>query len=134
MKRNYSKFISVTLVLVVMLAVFAFPTRVYAGDKPPIGEQSTYAVFQNNSGAVGTQNEVYTDVYVKSTDYEFQNIVFYCSDRPLTLDRQFVSIEIFPDKATPILTDNYNPVESLTIANAEAFRKSMQSFGKVVLH
>jgi len=55
MKRNYSKLISVTLILVVMLAVFAFPTPVYAGDQAPVAEQSAYAVFQNNSGAVGTQ-------------------------------------------------------------------------------
>jgi len=54
-KRNYSKLISVTLILVVMLAVFAFPTPVYAGGQPPVAEQSAYAVFQNNSGAVGTQ-------------------------------------------------------------------------------
>ena len=55
MKSNYSKFISVTLVLVVMLVVFAFPTPVYAGAKPPLGEQSAYAVFENNIGDVGTQ-------------------------------------------------------------------------------
>ena len=55
MKSNYSKFISVTLVLVVMLVVFAFPTPVYAGAKPPYGEQSAYAVFENNGGDVGTQ-------------------------------------------------------------------------------
>ena len=82
-----------------------------------------------------TLEEVFPYVYVKATGYGFQNIVFYCSDYPLTLDGRFVSIEIFPDKETPILTDDYNPVESLTIANGEAFRKScMQSFGKVVLH
>jgi predicted membrane-bound spermidine synthase len=78
---------------------------------------------------------VFPYVYVKATGYGFQNIVFYCSDYPLTLDGRFVSIEIVADKETPILTDDYNPVESLTIANGEAWRKScMRSFGKVVLH
>ena len=53
----------------------------------------------------------------------------------MALDGRFVSIEIVPDNKTPILSDDYNPVESLTIANGEAFRKScMRSFGKVVLH
>jgi len=81
-----------------------------------------------------TLRAVFPYVYVKATGYGFQNIVFYCSDHPLTLDGRFVSIEIFPDEKTPILTDDYNPVESLTIANGEAFRKScMGSFGNVVL-
>ena len=82
-----------------------------------------------------TLKAVFPYVYVKATGYGFQNIVFYCSDDPLTLDGRFVSLEILPDNKTPVLTDDYNPVESLTIANGEAFRKScMQSFGKVVLH
>ena len=82
-----------------------------------------------------TLSAVFPYVSVKTTGYEFQNFVFYFSDYPLTLDSQFVSIEIFPDKETPILTNDYNPVESLTIANGEAFRKScMRSFGKIVLH
>jgi spermidine synthase len=82
-----------------------------------------------------TLSAVFPHVYVKATGYGFQNIVFYCSDYPLTLDNRFVSIEIFPDQETPVLTDDYNPVESLTVANGEAFRKScMQSFGNVVLH
>ena len=55
MKKNYAKLISVTLILVVMLAVFAFPTPVYAGDQQPVADQTAYAVLQNNSGAVGTQ-------------------------------------------------------------------------------
>lgn len=81
-----------------------------------------------------TLKTVFPYVYVKATGYGFQNIVFYCSDHPLTLDGRFVSIEIFPDEETPILTDDYNPVASLTIANGEAFRKScMHSFGKAVL-
>ena len=52
----------------------------------------------------------------------------------MTLDGRFVSIEIIPDESTPILTDDHNPVASLTIANGEAFRKScVRSFGRVVL-
>ena len=82
-----------------------------------------------------TLNEVYPNVYVKSTGYEFQNIVFYCSDYPLTLDSQFVSIDIFPDEETPVFTDDYNPVETLTTSHVEAFRKSIISwFGEAVLY
>lgn len=81
-----------------------------------------------------TLKAVFAHVYVKTTGYGFQNFVFYCSDEPLTLDGRFVTIEIIPDRDTPILTDDYNPVASLTVANGEAFRKScMRSFGQVVL-
>jgi len=55
MKRNYSKLISVTLILVVGVTLLFSPTPVYAGATPPKGEQTAYAVFLNNSGAVGTQ-------------------------------------------------------------------------------
>jgi len=82
-----------------------------------------------------TLTAVFPYVSVKTTGYEFQNIVFYCSDSPLTLDNRFVSIDIFPDEETPVFTDDYNPVETLTIPHVEAFRKSIISwFGKAVVY
>jgi spermidine synthase len=81
-----------------------------------------------------TLKTVFAHVHVKATGYGFQNIVFYCADHPLTLDGRFVSLEIVPEENTPVLTDDYNPVASLTIAHGEAFRKSnIQSFGRIVL-
>jgi len=81
-----------------------------------------------------TLAEVFPYVYVKATGYGFQNIVFYCSDYPLTLDSQFVPIDIFPDEETPVFTDDYNPVETLTTPHVEAFRESIISwFGEAVL-
>ena len=82
-----------------------------------------------------TLTAVFPYVSVKTTGYEFQNIVFYCSDYPLTLDNRFVSIDIFPDEETPVFTDDYNPVETLTTPHVEAFRKSIISwFGKAVVY
>jgi spermidine synthase len=82
-----------------------------------------------------TLSAVFPYVSVKTTGYEFQNFVFYCSDYPLTLDSQFVSIDIFPDEETPVFTDDYNPVETLTTPHVEAFRKSIISwFGEAVLY
>ena len=81
-----------------------------------------------------TLSAVFPYVSVKTTGYEFQNFVFYCSDYPLTLDSQFVPIDIFPDEETPVFTDDYNPVETLTTPHVEAFRKSIISwFGEGVL-
>ncbi len=81
-----------------------------------------------------TLKAVFPHVYVKATGYEFQNIVFFCSDSPLTLDKRFVSIDVFPDEDTLVLTDDYNPVETLTIPHIEAFRKStMKWFGEAVI-
>lgn len=83
-----------------------------------------------------TLNKVFPYVYVKGTEgYGFQNIVFYASDYALKLDDQFVSVKIFPDEKTPILTDDYNPVEALTIPHSEAWRKvSMKGFSQAVLY
>jgi len=82
-----------------------------------------------------TLSKVFPNIYVKSTGYEFQNIVFFCSDNPLTLDRQFVSLDISPGEETPVLTDEYNPVETLTTPHVEAFREStMKWFGEAVLY
>jgi spermidine synthase len=82
-----------------------------------------------------TLSAVFPYVSVKTTGYGFQNFVFYCSDYPLTLDSQFVSIDIFPDEETPVFTDDYNPVETLTTPHVEAFRKSIISwFGEAVLY
>ena len=82
-----------------------------------------------------TLKEVFPYVSVKTTGYEFQNVVFYCSDYPLALDNQFVSIDIFFDKKTPVLTDDFNPVEALTTAHGEALRKSIMSWlGAAVLN
>ena len=82
-----------------------------------------------------TLSAVFPYVSVKTTGYEFQNFVFYCSDYPLTLDNQFVSINIFPDEETPVFTDDYNPVETLTTPHVEAFRESIISwFGEAVLY
>jgi spermidine synthase len=82
-----------------------------------------------------TLSAVFPYVSVKTTGYEFQNFVFYCSDYPLTLDNQFVSIDIFPDEETPVFTDDYNPVETLTTPHVAAFRKSIISwFGEGILY
>ena len=82
-----------------------------------------------------TLNEVFSYVYLKATGYGFQSIVFYASDRPLILDKWFISMEIFPDKETPILTDDYNPVETLTTFHVETFRKStIEKFSEAILY
>ncbi|MDD5447282.1 MAG: fused MFS/spermidine synthase [Methanocellales archaeon] len=79
-----------------------------------------------------TLEEVFPHVYVKTTGYGFTSMVFYASDQPLELDWQFVSIEVVPDENTPILTDDYNPVEIMGIPSAEKFREDiMERFGNV---
>ena len=64
MKRNYSKLISVTLILVVVLTLFAFPTPAYAGGTPGEWDQIHVAIYSESSGDVGTQiggdDEAYT--------------------------------------------------------------------------
>ena len=81
MKRNYSKFISVTLVLVVVMNVFAFPAPVYAGSKPGVGDQTAYAVFKNNAGDVGDQIGLADSSSV--TVFQDQN-VFVCIQQYFT--------------------------------------------------
>jgi len=75
-----------------------------------------------------TLKTVFPYVSVKTTGYEFQNFVFYCADYPLTLDNQFVSIDIFFDEKTPVFTDDFNPVETMTTLHGEALRNSMLSW------
>jgi spermidine synthase len=82
-----------------------------------------------------TLKAVFPYVFIKTTGYEFQNIIFYCADYPLTLDNQYVAIDISFDEKTPVFTDDYNPVETLTTPHGETLRKSIISWlGAAVLY
>jgi len=71
---------------------------------------------------------VFPHVYAKARGSGFTSIVLYCSNNPLSLDGDFVSVDIIPDEETPLLTDNYNPAEILTIPQAEEWRSSLKGW------
>ena len=75
-----------------------------------------------------TLKSVFPHVSVKARGSGFTSMVFYCSNNPLSLDGDFVSVEITPDEETPLFTDNYNPVEILTIPQAEEWRSSLRKW------
>jgi len=75
-----------------------------------------------------TLKSVFPYVYVKARGSGFTSMVFYCSNNPLSLDTNFVSVDVFPDEETPLLTDDYNPAEILTIPQAEEWRSSLRKW------
>lgn len=64
MKRNYSKLISVTLILVLVLTAFVFPTPVYAGAKVGVWMQVQVAIYSESSGYVDIQIEGDNEAYI----------------------------------------------------------------------
>jgi len=71
-----------------------------------------------------TLSEVFDYVYVKAMGYGHTNIIYYASDAEISLDRQFITLKMTADEDTIILTDDYNPADTMNIANAEAFREN----------
>ncbi|MBA7668557.1 hypothetical protein ES703_76670 [subsurface metagenome] len=75
-----------------------------------------------------TLKQVFPNVYVKTIGYGFTSFVFYASDSELTLDNQFVSVNI-PNTGV-VLTDNYNPIDSFAVEAIEEWRESnIRRFG-----
>ena len=75
-----------------------------------------------------TLKEVFPNVYVKSRGYGFTGFVFYASDSKLTLDNQFISVNI-PDNGL-VLTDDYNPIDSFAVKAIEEWRNlNIERFG-----
>jgi len=75
-----------------------------------------------------TLKQVFPNVYVKTIGYGLTSFVFYASDSELTLDNQFVSVNI-PDEGL-VLTDNYNPIDSFAVKAIEEWRNSnIERFG-----
>jgi len=62
-----------------------------------------------------TLKQVFDNVYVETTDEDFTNIILYATDKKLNLD-------LVDEKEGVIITDNYNPVESLAAKTSTDWR------------
>jgi spermidine synthase len=73
-----------------------------------------------------TLDEVFENVYVKTTNKGLANIIFIATDSELDLDK------IDVDKGI-IITDDYNPVEALAVKSIESWRGiNVKKFGELI--
>jgi len=78
----------------------------------------------------------YRQVFVSAPNAEFNDFIFFASNKPMPTDSPvggYRAIQWFaehrfplPDDEGIVITDDYNPLESLQIGKAEAYRKLLQ--------
>jgi hypothetical protein len=79
------------------------------------------------------QKSVFKNVYIKASNPGLSSFVFYASDKELNVNNRYTLVTA-PSDLGLLITDDYNPVESLTAHTMEMWRsQDVKVFGYVSL-